>query len=175
MPVEPQSLEQVDPGAHRGAIVRTTLHLLGTRPVLWFERTLIWRTLWWRFVPLAWRLTGGRIGGRAPLPAGLLETRDARNGRPHRRVLFYFHDDEKVTVIATAGGLDRVPHWYANSLASPEVTFSGRRFRAEPVSAGAERERLWVLANRHFPPFAAYRARAARDGREIPILQLKQS
>ena len=149
-----------------------TLRLLGTRPVLWFERTLIWRTLWWRLVPLAWRLTGGVLGGKAPLPTGLLETRDARNARPHRRALFYFHDGEKVTLIATTGGLPRDPYWYENALASPQVTFSGQGFLAEPVIAEADRERLWVLAGLHFPPFAAYRAHAAQAGREIPILQL---
>jgi deazaflavin-dependent oxidoreductase (nitroreductase family) len=170
--VRPRPLPYVDPEAPRGAVSRTMIRLLGTRPMLWFERTPIWRILWWRLLPRLWRLTGGRLGGNAPMPTGLLETRDARNGRPHRRVLFYFHDDGKVTLIATKGGLPRDPYWYDNALASPEVRFAEEPFRAEPVDAEAERKRLWALADRYFPPFAAYRAHAARTGREIPILQL---
>jgi hypothetical protein len=34
------------------------------------------------------------------------------------------------------------------------------------------RARLWDLADRVFPAYARYRERAARAGREIPILQL---
>ena len=172
MPIAPRPLPHVDPEAPRGAILRAAIRLLGTRPVLWFERLLIWRVVWWRLVPFLWRLTGGRVGGKAPLPTGLLETRDVRNGRPHRRVVFYFHDDSKVTLIATTGGLPRDPHWDENALASPEVGFAGQPVRAEAVHAKPEQDRLWALAVHHFPPFAAYRAHAARSDREIPILQL---
>jgi deazaflavin-dependent oxidoreductase (nitroreductase family) len=172
MPIAPRPLAHVDPEAARGAHLRAAIRVLGTRPMLWFERTPIWRILWWRLVPRLWRLTGGRLGGDAPLPTGLLETTDTRNGRPHRRVLFYFHDRDRVTLIATKGGLPQDPHWYENALASPHVRFAGEPFRAERVDAGAERDRLWALADRCFPPFAAYRALAARTGREIPILQL---
>ncbi len=172
MPIAPRPLPHVDPEAPRGAVLRAMMRLLGTRPVLWFERTPIWRILWWRLVPRLWRLTGGRLGGNAPLPTGLLETTDTRNGRPHRRVLFYFHDDDNVILIATKAGLPRDPYWYENALASPEVEFARQRFRAERVDSGADLDRLWALANRYFPPFAAYRESGARRGREIPILQL---
>src|SRR3954469_19154045 len=170
--VAPRPLPHVDPEAPRGALSSAMIRLLGTRPVLWFESIPVWRFVWGRLVALLWRLAGGRLGGDAPLPTGLLETRDTRNGRPHRRVLFYVHDRDRVTLIATTGGLPRDPHWYENALASPEVRFGGEAFRAEPVNAEAERHRLWALADRYFPPFAAYRARAAGIGREMPILQL---
>ena len=172
MPISPRPLPHVDPDAQRGTASRALIRLLGTRPVLWFERTFIWRILWWRLVPRLWRVSGGRLGGNAPMPTGLLETRDMRNGRPHRRVLFYFHDGDRVTLIATKGGLPSDPYWYENAIASPEVGFAGQPFRAEPVEAEAERDRLWALAEQYFPPFAAYREFAARAGREIPILQL---
>ena len=165
-------LARVDPDAPRGPVLRAMLRALGTRPMLWFESTPVWRNLWWRAVPRLWRLTGGRVGGNAPLPTGLLETTDTRNGRQHRRVLFYFHDGEKVTLVATKGGLPQDPYWYENALASPDVLFSGERFRAEPVDTEPEQQRLWALADRYFPPFVAYRERAARSGREIPLLQL---
>jgi deazaflavin-dependent oxidoreductase (nitroreductase family) len=165
-------LAHVDPEAPHGAVTRTQLRLLSTRFMLWFEGTLVWRTLWWRVVPRIMRLTGGRLPGKMPVPTVLLETRDSRNGRPHRRALFYFHDGEKVTVIATKGGLPQDPFWYQNALADPDVRLGGEPFRAQPVNDEAERARLWALADCHFPLFAAYRALAARSGREIPILQL---
>jgi deazaflavin-dependent oxidoreductase (nitroreductase family) len=165
-------LAHVDPEAPHGPITRAQLRLLGTRCMLWFERTLVYRTLWWRLMPRIMRLTGGRLPGKVPLPTVLLETKDPRNGRPHSRVLFYFHDAEKVTVIATNAGLPQDPFWYQNALADPDVRLNGEPFRAQPVDAEAERTRLWTLADRHFPPFAAMRAQAARSGRQMPILQL---
>jgi hypothetical protein len=40
------------------------------------------------------------------------------------------------------------------------------------VNADAERERLWVLADRVFPAFANYRINAAELNRTIPVVQL---
>jgi hypothetical protein len=48
----------------------------------------------------------------------------------------------------------------------------GQPFRVEVVSDEATRARLWELADRVFPSYAAYRVRAAQAGRTIPILQL---
>src|SRR4051794_11162691 len=165
MPIAPRPLPRVDPAAPRRGLLRMSIRLLGTRPMLWFERTPIYRLVWWRIVPRVWRLTGGRLGANAPLPTGLLETTDQRNGRPHRRVLFYSHDENKVTLIATKAGLPQTPYWYETALAAPAVRFAGQAFRAQTVDAEGERDRLWALADRYFPPFAAMRARAARTGR----------
>jgi hypothetical protein len=55
------------------------------------------------------------------------------------------------------------------------VLLGGQPFRVELVDDEASRNRLWELADRVFPPYAAYRARAARVGRTIPILQLVRS
>jgi hypothetical protein len=48
----------------------------------------------------------------------------------------------------------------------------GRPFRAEVITDDAERARLWDLADRVFPPYAAYRVRAGAAGRVIPIVRL---
>jgi deazaflavin-dependent oxidoreductase (nitroreductase family) len=154
-------------------MTRAQIRLLSTRFMLWFERSLVWRTLWWRLMPRIMRLTGGTFPRNMPLPTVLLETKDSRNGRPHRRVLFYFHDEEKVTVIATKAGLPQDPFWYENALADPDVRLNGEPFRAQPVDGEAERTRLWTLADRYFTPFAAMRALAARSGRQMPMLQLQ--
>ena len=140
--------------------------------MLWFERTGAWRLIGWRLTPRLVRLSGGRLAAKMPLPAAVLETKDARNGRPHRRMVFYFHDDDAVTIVATKAGLPQDPFWYENALADPDVRLAGQPFRAQPVRDQSDQARLWTLADRYFPPFAAYRALAARAGRAIPILQL---
>jgi hypothetical protein len=117
-------------------------------------------------------LTGGRFARLLPMPIGVIDTRDARNGNRHRRCVLYFHDGERLTVIPTKGGLPSDPFWYSNALADPDVLFEPRPFRAQPVEDEADLQRLWAVADRFFPPSVAYRQRAARTGRTIPILQL---
>ena len=148
------------------------VRLAGSRLMLWFESTLAWRIFGWRLVPRLVRLTGGRLSLIPAVRTALLETKDARNGRPHRRVVIYFHDGERVTIIPSKGGLPEDPFWYENAMAEPNVVFGGQSFRAELVLDEAQQARLWALADRYFPPYAAYRARAGRSGRRIPILQL---
>lgn len=48
----------------------------------------------------------------------------------------------------------------------------GVPMRATVVADEAERRRLWVLADRVFAPYAAYRREAAKVSRTIPIVQL---
>jgi hypothetical protein len=102
------------------------------------------------------------------LEGGLLYV---RNGNRHRRVVLYFHDGERVTVIPSKAGLPDDPFRYQNA-ADPAVLFESQPFHAEAVEDEAARGRLWALADRFYPPSVAYRERAARTGRTIPILQL---
>ncbi len=106
------------------------------------------------------------------IPTALLETRGARSGQTRRNGVIYFHDGERVTLIASKAGAPEHPSWFCNARANPEVRLNGRVFRAEAVEDEVERERLWELADRVFPPFSTYRESAARSGRTIPILQL---
>ena len=106
------------------------------------------------------------------LPTALLETRGARTGRPRRNGVIYFHDGERVTVIASKLGLPEHPAWFHNLAANPDVKFGGEPFRAEVIDDEAARARLWQMADSVFPPYAVYRERARRAGRTIPIVQL---
>jgi deazaflavin-dependent oxidoreductase (nitroreductase family) len=117
-------------------------------------------------------LLGGRLPSFMPFAAGLLETRDVRNGKPHRRAAVYFNDGENVVLVPSKGGMATDPHWLENALASPEVTFGGQAFRAELVTDEAEWSRLVELGNAYYPPYVTYRAHAARHGRRIPVLRL---
>jgi len=106
------------------------------------------------------------------LPTALLETCGARTARLRRNGVIYFHDGERVTIIASKLGLPEHPAWFHNLRANPVVKLGGQQFRAEVVDDEGARDRLWELADRVFPAYAAYRRRADRAGRTIPIVQL---
>jgi deazaflavin-dependent oxidoreductase (nitroreductase family) len=87
-------------------------------------------------------------------------------------VVIYFHDGDRVTIVASKLGLERHPAWFHNLRANPDVTLGGIPMRATVVDDEAERQRLWTLADRVFAPYAAYRRDAAKANRTIPIVQL---
>jgi deazaflavin-dependent oxidoreductase (nitroreductase family) len=160
-------LPHVDPQKRRGVIYRAYARLVGTRAMGWLSRRV-----GWKLDPFLLRFSGGRIGTGLLLPTALLETLGARTGRPRRNGVIYFHDGERITIIASKLGLPQHPAWFHNLRAHPDVKLGGQPFRAEVIDHESERARLWQLADRVFPPYAAYRERAARAERVIPIVQL---
>jgi deazaflavin-dependent oxidoreductase (nitroreductase family) len=162
-----EPLRHVDPRAPRGPLYRAYVRFLGTRLAAWLSMRLVWKV-----DPHLLRLTGGRLGMGLILPTALLETRGARSGRVRRNGVIYFHDGERVTIIASKLGAPEHPSWFHNARANPDVQLGGQPFRVEVVDDEASRARLWELADRFFPPYAIYREKAARVGRTIPILQL---
>ena len=106
------------------------------------------------------------------LPTALLETRGAKSGAVRRNAVIYFHDEDRVTIIASKAGDEKHPAWFHNLRAHRDVTFGGIPMRATVVSDEAERQRLWTLADRVFAPSATYRRDAAKANRTIPIIQL---
>jgi deazaflavin-dependent oxidoreductase (nitroreductase family) len=106
------------------------------------------------------------------LPTALLETRGAKSGAVRRNGVIYFHDEDRVTIIASKAGDEKHPAWFHNLLAHRDVTLGGIPMRATVVSDEAERDRLWTLADRVFAPYATYRRDAAKVNRKIPIVQL---
>jgi deazaflavin-dependent oxidoreductase (nitroreductase family) len=162
----------VDPTAERGRLLSVGLRFMGRPAMVAFETSFLFRYTAWRIVPVLMRLTGGRFAALVPLPIGVIETTDLRNGRPHRRAVLYFNDGGDTIVIASKAGWPEDPFWCRNARAEPAVRFEARPFRAEPVEDAAEQERLWRLADAFHPSSVAYRERAARSGRTIPILRL---
>lgn len=163
-----RQLPHVDPRRPRGPLYRVYVRFLGTRLAAWLSMRVVWKV-----DPHLLRLTGGRLGLGLILPTALLETRGARTGLLRRNGVIYFHDGERVTIVASKLGAPEHPAWFHNVTAHPdEVRLGGLAFRAHVVEDETERVRLWALADRVFPPYAAYRERAARAGRTIPLLQL---
>ena len=131
------------------------------------------RLVAWRVDPLLLRLTRSRVGFALLVPSALLETTGAKSGARRANGVIYFHDGDDVIVIASKLGLAQHPAWFHNLRANPQVRLGGEAFRAEVVADAGEREPLWAMADRVFPAFADYRARAAAAGRTIPIIRLR--
>jgi deazaflavin-dependent oxidoreductase (nitroreductase family) len=161
------SLRHVDPGDPPGLLNRLFAAVANTALGRFFSVHVMWK-----LDPHLMRLTRGRLGMGLFLPTALLETRGARSGAVRRNVVIYFHDGEKVTIVASKLGLPQHPAWFHNLRADPDVTFGGIAMRATIVTDEIERRRLWSLADRVFAPYAAYRREAAEAGRTIPIVQL---
>jgi deazaflavin-dependent oxidoreductase (nitroreductase family) len=160
----PSSLKHVDPDRPPGRLSRAFAAFSATR-----LGRLLSRTILWRLDPYVLRLTRGRLGLGLMLPTALLETRGARTGARRRNAVIYFHDGDRVTIVASKAGAPEHPAWFHNLRADSDVTFGGIPMRASIVTDEAERARLWALADRVFAPYARYRRDA---GRTIPIVQL---
>jgi deazaflavin-dependent oxidoreductase (nitroreductase family) len=162
------ALKRVDPTRQAGAFSRLSARFANTR----FGR-LLSRHVVWTVDPWLMRVSGGRLGFGIGIPTALLETTGARSGEPRRNGVIYFHDGDRVTIVASKMGLPENPAWFHNLRAHPDVVFAGAPMRAEVVTDEAERRRLWALADNVFAPYAIYRSEAAASGREIPIVQLR--
>jgi deazaflavin-dependent oxidoreductase (nitroreductase family) len=160
-------LRHIDPSRPAGRFARAFAALAAGRPARWISRHVSWK-----LDPILLRLTRGRVASTLIFPAAVLETRGARTGAARRNAVIYFHDGDRVTIVASNAGDPRHPSWYHNLRAHPEVTFGGVAMRASVVDDPAEQARLWVLADRVFPAFARYRRDAAAHDRTIPIVQL---
>jgi deazaflavin-dependent oxidoreductase (nitroreductase family) len=138
----------------------------------WFALLGRWLT------PLDRRLyhrTGGRwsVIGRHELPTLLITTTGRRSGRPRTQPLLYAVDGAGYVVVGSNWGQAHHPDWSTNLLATPtaRVTLGDREFDVHAVLAtGAERDRLWLLAQRVWPGYTAYAERA--EGRQIRIFRL---
>jgi deazaflavin-dependent oxidoreductase (nitroreductase family) len=162
-----RQLRHVDPHRPRGWLTRAFAAFTATRVGRFFSVNIAWR-----LDPYLLRATRGRVGMALLLPTALLETRGARTGAARRNAVLYFHDGDRVTIVASKAGAEKHPAWFHNLRANPDVTFGGVPMRATVVTDEAERERLWALADRVFAPYATYRRDAAKAGRTIPIVQL---
>jgi deazaflavin-dependent oxidoreductase (nitroreductase family) len=124
-----------------------------------------------------YRETGGKVGhiwkeGSTIL---LLTTTGRRTGNPTTTPLIYARDGDRLVIVASQGGAPKHPGWYENLAKTPEVevqllddVFPARAYTAE----GAERDRLWALANEVWSHYAEYQQ---RTDRQIPVVVLERS
>ncbi len=121
-----------------------------------------------------YRLTGGRIGRRlVDNDMLLLTTRGRVTGRPHTVPLLYLTEPDGWVVIASWGGRDTDPDWYANLAVDPRCQID---IGADTIPVVAEtlvgdrRNALWERAVAAYDGYASYQARTSR---EIPIVVLR--
>jgi deazaflavin-dependent oxidoreductase (nitroreductase family) len=163
----PTQLKYVDPNLPRSLFSRAYAAFSSTRLGRFISTNVVWKV-----DPYLLRTTRGRVGMGLVLPTALLETRGAKSGAVRRNAVIYFHDEDRVTIIASKAGEKKHPAWFHNLRAHPDVTFGGMPMRATVIGDEAERHRLWTLADRVFAPYATYRRDAAKTNRTIPIVQL---
>jgi deazaflavin-dependent oxidoreductase (nitroreductase family) len=163
----PALLRYVDPSRPPSLFGRAYAALANTRLGRFMSVHVVWKV-----DPYLMQLTRGHLGMGLVMPTALLETRGAKSGALRRNAVIYFHDGDRVTIVASKLGLPSHPAWFHNLRAHPDVTLGGIPMRAAVVGDEAERRRLWALADRVFAPYAAYRREAAKAGRTIPIVQL---
>ena len=108
------------------------------------------------------------------LPTLLLTVRGRRSGTERTVPLVYFSDGDDVILMASSFGRPRLPAWYHNVMASPEVTLTAggvsERFRAIEVE-GPERDALYEKAKQVYEGYGLYEERTAGI-RRVPVLRL---
>jgi deazaflavin-dependent oxidoreductase (nitroreductase family) len=122
---------------------------------------------------LAYRLTGGRVGGTmAGAPVLLLEHMGRRSGKRRTVPLIYTRVGDDLVILASGAGADHDPAWWRNLRTAPRTTVTIGRERRRVVAReaeGAERETLWDAAVAVYPDYETYRGRTTR---RIPVVVL---
>ena len=128
-------LKHVDPERRPSAFSRANAAFANTSVGRFLSIHFVWKVDPWLM-----RLTRGRVGMGIGIPTALLETRGAKSGARRRNAVIYFHDGDRVTIVASKLGLPQHPAWFHNLRADPEVTLGGIPMRAEVVADEAELE-----------------------------------
>src|SRR5689334_17294951 len=92
-------LRYVDPTRTPGLFARSYA-AFAARPAARF----ISRHINWKIDPLLLRVTRGRVATTLVFPTALLETRGARTGARRRNAIIYFHDGDRVIIVASNAG-----------------------------------------------------------------------
>jgi deazaflavin-dependent oxidoreductase (nitroreductase family) len=117
-------------------------------------------------------LSGGRIGWKIGAMAVVeLHTVGRTSGARRSTMLTApIHEPDRVVLVASKGGDERHPFWYANLVAHPDVELTERGvtrpMRARTATA-AEKTALWPDIVRAYPGYASYQRRTNRD---IPVV-----
>lgn len=121
------------------------------------------------------RRTGGAIGGNLlGRPALILTTVGRKSGQNRETPLTYIPDGDRYLLIASNGGSDRVPSWWRNLVAHPEVKIEVGRRTISAIARTAdaqERQVLWPKIVAQAPNYASYQKKTKR---EIPVVIVTQ-
>jgi deazaflavin-dependent oxidoreductase (nitroreductase family) len=105
----------------------------------------------------------------------ILTTTGRKSGEPRSTPLIYGRDGDHPVVVASNGGADAPPAWYANLREDPEVEVQvkGDRFPARARSATPEEKpELWRMMADIWPHYDDYQQ---KTDREIPVVVLERA
>jgi deazaflavin-dependent oxidoreductase (nitroreductase family) len=118
----------------------------------------------------AYRLTGGRLGGKMKgAPVLLLDHVGRKTGRARTTPVLYLTDGDDLVIVGSRGGSDAMPAWFLNLMSRPGTTVqvgSERRAVVARQATPEEKQRLWPLLVEMYDEYAVYQQRTKR---EIPV------
>ncbi|HEX9545965.1 MAG TPA: nitroreductase/quinone reductase family protein [Acidimicrobiales bacterium] len=92
-------LKYVDPNRRPSWFSRTYASLGATR-----LGKFVSRHVFWKLDPFLLPVTRGRLSMALVIPTALLETTGAMSGAVRRNAIIYFHDGDRVTMVASNAG-----------------------------------------------------------------------
>ena len=100
------------------------------------------------------------------LPVVIVTHRGRKTGAIRKTPLMRVADGDNYVLVASKGGAAEHPVWYYNLKADPDVEIRDRDkvtdMRVREVEDADERERLWKLAVKAYPPYQEYQAKTDR-------------
>ncbi len=112
-------------------------------------------------------------GGYLETPNLILKTIGKKSGEARMVPLIYGEDGKDFVIVASKGGAPKHPAWFLNLEADPSVEFqvADKKYSGKAVVAeGAERDRLFDMMAKAFPPYIRYQE---KTDRHIPVVILK--
>ncbi len=105
------------------------------------------------------------------LPVIIVTNRGRKTRAIRKTPLMRVADGGCYILIASQGGAPENPQWYHNLTADPVVTIRDKtevfNMRVREVTDAVERQRLWDLAVKAYPPYQEYQTKTQRI---IPVL-----
>ncbi len=100
------------------------------------------------------------------LPVIIVTNRGHKTGAIRKTPLMRVVDGNNYILVASQGGAPKHPQWYFNLKADPNVEIRDKtevyKMRVREVVDPAERERLWMIAVKAYPPYRDYQNRTDR-------------
>ena len=165
-------LPTVDPDKPPTRIKRLLAPFALSKPGTWYGVNVASR-----IDPKLMKLTRGRVNlGGNVLPTLLLTVRGRKSDIERTVPLVYFSDGDDVILMASSFGRPKLPAWYHNVTANPDVTLTAggvsECYRATEVE-GPARDALYEKAKRVYEGYGIYEQKTA-GVRRVPVLRLTQ-
>jgi deazaflavin-dependent oxidoreductase (nitroreductase family) len=100
------------------------------------------------------------------LPVIIVTNRGRKSGAVRKTPLMRVVDGNNYVLVASQGGAPEHPQWYYNLKADPSVEIRDKTevhsMRVREVVDPVERERLWNIAVKAFPPYQEYQDKTDR-------------